>query len=247
MNTDPLIERLRAADPAGRDVARAVPSVARVHAARHRRRRVPAAGAVLVAAAALLLALPSLRGEDVVARAAAALRTPGVLHMHSVTRTADGRVSGAIESWRAANGDQRSLLREPDGRLVGEITIRDGVASSWNARSDELYLSRSTALDDEPLKQLSHAKAGHRDVSRRPDTTVRGIPVHVIVLSPTVAGEDPVPARTFYIDKRTNLPVRIAFGKTITDVLQAETLPRAEGAAELRMSPHASATVHDLR
>ena len=153
-----------------------------------------------------------------------------------------------MESWRAANGDRRAPLRGPDGRLVGEITIRDGVASSWNARSDELYLSRSTALDDDPLEATQSCEGGDiTNVTRRPDTTVRGIPVHVIVLSPTVAGEDPVPARTFCIDKRTNLPVRIAFGKTITDVLQAETLPRAEGAAELRMSPHTSATVHDLR
>jgi hypothetical protein len=247
MTTDQLIERLRAADPAGRAAGFAVPSVARVYAARRRRRRVPAAGGILLAAATVALALPALRGEDVVARAAAALRTPGVLHMHSVTRTADGRVSGSLESWRAVNGDRRALLRRPDGRLVGEITIRDGVAASWNARGDELYLSRDTALDDDSLEQLSHAKAGDRSVSRRPDTTVRGIPVHVIVIAPTVAGEDRVPARTYYIDKDTNLPVRIAFGKTITDVLQAEQLRGAGSAAELQMSPHPSAEVHDLR
>ena len=247
MTTDQLIERLQAADPAGRAAGLAVPSVARVHAARRRRRRVPAAGGILLVAAALAIALPALRGEDVVARAAAALRTPGVLHMHSITRTADGRVSGSLESWRAANGDRRALLRRQDGRLVGEITIRDGVASSWNARSDELYLSRDTALDDDSLEQLSHAKAGERGVSRRPDTTVRGNPVHVIVIAPTVAGEDRVPARTYYIDKDTNLPVRIAFGKTTTEVLQAEQLRGAGGAEELKMSPHPSAKVHDLR
>ena len=157
--------------------------------------------------------------------------------MHSVTRISDGRVSGSLESWRTADGDRRALLRRPDGRLVGEITIRHGVASSWNARSDELYLSRDTALDDDSLEQLSHAKAGHRGVSRRPDTTVRGIPVHVIVIAPTVAGEDPVPARTYYIDKDTDLPVRIAFGKTITDVLQAEQLRGAGSASELKCRP----------
>ena len=72
---------------------------------------------------------------------------------------------------------------------------------------------------------------------------MRGIPVHVIVIAPTVA-QDPVPARTYYIDKDTDLPVRIVFGRTITDVLRAER-SGAPGAAE--MSPHPSATVHDLR
>jgi hypothetical protein len=50
------------------------------------------------------------------------------------------------------------------------------------------------------------------------------------------------PAYTGY--EAPNLPVRIVFGKTVTDVLRAETL---RGAGKLRMSPHPTATVHDLR
>jgi hypothetical protein len=160
--------------------------------------------------------------------------------LHLVTVTQGG---GHAETWRARNGDERVLLYDAGGAVTGELALHGGESLSWNAEDDTLYRTRSSALDDDPLTLLSRAKAGAPGVTQRPDTTVRGIPVHVIALAATTAGGDPAPERVYYVDARTFLPVRIQFGASVTDVLHADRVRTAD----LAMSPHPSATVHDYR
>jgi hypothetical protein len=247
MTTDAPLGRLRAADPALRLADAPLPPLARVAAARRRRhsRTAARAGTVAAIAAVLALALPGSRGDDVIARAAAAVSGPDVLHTVTVTRTPDGGVAGRAESWRAPDGERRTLLYSSRGELTGEVTVRDGESLSWTAEHDTVYRVSSSALDDDPLGLLARARSGEEGVTRRADTTVRGIPVHVVVLAPTRAGDDPVPERIYYLDKETFLPVRIEFGETVTDVLETRTVPRQE--ADLEMAPHPSATVRDFR
>ncbi|MDA0158813.1 hypothetical protein OM076_00935 [Solirubrobacter ginsenosidimutans] len=248
---DCILERVRVADPAGAHPAASPPSFERVAAVRRRRAtrnvaRVGSGGTLLAVAAALSLALPGANGRDVIAQAAAALSGPGVLHTVTVTLGPDGRPSSRAETWHAPNGDQRTLVRSAGGTLIGEVTLDGDISSSWNANDNVLYRSLNTASDDDPLELLSKAGAGEPGVSQRDDTTIRGIPVHVIALSATTAGEDPVPERVYYIDKRTSLPVRFEFGTTVTDVLQAETLPPDQASDDLTMSSHPGATVRDF-
>jgi hypothetical protein len=246
---DLLISRLRAADPAG---AASPPPLARVAAARRRRTsrnlaRVGGAGGALAVAATLALALPGGRDADVIAQAAAALSGPEVLHTVTVTRAADGTPASRAESWRAPDGDRRTLVYSAAGALVAELVLSDDESASWNAAGDMLYLTENSALDDDPLALLARARAGDPGVSLRDDTSVRGIPVHVIALAPTTAGEDPVPERVYYVDKETFLPVRIEFGETVTDVLEADLVPLRRARGQLEMSPHPRATVRDFR
>jgi hypothetical protein len=240
MTADAVLERLRAADPA-LELDAPPPPPARVAAARRRRLarnagRVGGAGTAAAIAAVLTLALPGSQGEDVIARAAAAVSGPDVLHTITVTRSPDGRASNRAESWRAPDGDQRTLLYSSSGELTGEVTVRDGESLSWTAEGDRVIRISSSALDDDPLGLLAKARDGQEGVTRRADTTVRGIPVHVVALAPTRAGRDPVPERVYYLDKKTFLPVRIQFGETVTDVLKAETVPRGKAEHELTMS-----------
>lgn len=202
--TADLLERLRAADPA-RDVTGA-PPLERVRTARrHRRGGLGARAAVLAgAAAALTLALPSTHRADVVAQAAAVLNGPDVLHMITVTRQPGEPPSRRVETWRDAAGAGRFRVLSRDGR--------PGVAMPFGGGG----------LNDDPLSLLSHAREGAPGVALLPDTTIGDRQVHVIRLAPTRAGEDPVPVRTYYLDAKTFLPVRIQFGRTVTDVLKAE-------------------------
>jgi hypothetical protein len=236
--TSELMERLTAADPA--EGLTGAPPVARVHTLRRRRRsRRAAIAAALGVAAAGAVAFPLPHGTDVIAQAAAALNRPGVLHLVTVTQGGGGRA----ETWRAPDGDERVVLYDADGALTGELALHGGESLSWNAADDTLYRTRSTALGDDPLTLLSRAKAGAPGVTQRPDATVRGIPVHVIALAATTAGGDAAPERVYYVDRRTSLPVRIRFGAIVTDVLHADRV----GTADLAMSPHPGATVHDYR
>ena len=189
-------------------------------------------GLVLAVAATLALALPGSRGGDVIAQAAAAVSGPEVLHTVTVMRGQDGRA----ETWRAPDGDQRAVLYDADGAVVAELVVRDGHYTSWNAADGAVTRGRDTSLADDPLTLLGEARAGRPGVTLRADSTVRGIPVHVIALDPTRAGEDPVPERLYFVDKETFLPVRIQFGETVADVLEAETVPR--GQAPMTMSAH---------
>lgn len=235
--TDRLMERLSAADPAAAIADAPPPSLERVAAARRRRAsrtsaRVGGSGLVLAVAAILALALPGGRDGDVIAQAAAAVSGPEVLHTVAAIRGQDGRA----ETWRAPDGDQRTVLYDADGAVIAELVLRDGRYATWNAAEDTISRGRDTSLDDDPLTLLGQARAGRPGVTQRADTTVQGIPVHVIALEPTTAGEDPVPERVYFVDKETFLPVRIQFGETVTDVLEAETMPRGE--APLTMSAH---------
>jgi hypothetical protein len=237
MTTDAVIERLRAADPALPPAE--PPSLERVAAARRRRssgRVARFAGVAAIVAIGVLLAVPGSRRDDVIARAAAAVSGPGVLHTVTVTRPPDGGPANRAESWRAPDGDRRTLLYAADGKLTGEVTVRDGESLAWTAEGNEVVRISNSGLDDDPLGLLSRARAGEEGVSRRADTTVRGIPVHVVVLAPTRAGQDPVPERVYYLDRKTFLPVRIEFGETVTDVLEAKAVPPQE--ADLSMSRH---------
>jgi hypothetical protein len=208
--TSDLLERMRAADPA-RHVSGA-PPLERVRAARRRRTGGRGARAAVLAgaAAALTLALPSTHRTDVIAQAAAVLNGPDVLHMVTVTRLPDGEVSGRAETWRTSAGDGRVRLWARDGTLVGELKLG------------------GKALNDDPLTLLSQARAGAPGVELLPDATVGDRRVHVIRLAPTHAGEDPVPVRTYFIDAKTFLPVRIQFGRTVTDVLEAQLVTHQE-------------------
>jgi hypothetical protein len=241
MTTEAPLERLRAADPALRSAGAPPPPLARVIAVRRRRLtgNLGRIGAVAtIAAFGAMLALPGPQRDDVIAQAAAAVSGPDVLHTVTVTRTPDGRVAGRGESWRAPDGDRRTLLYSADGKLAGEVAIRDGESLSWTAGQDRVYRVAGTPLDDDPLGLLAEARAGEEGVTRRPDTTVRGIRVHVVALAPTRAGEDPVPERVYYLDAATFLPVRIEFGDTVTDILEVETIPRRQADRDLTMSRH---------
>ena len=210
--------------------------------------RLGGAGAALAVVATLAFAVPSAnQGGDVIARAAAALTGPDVLHTITVTRTADGRPAGKAESWRAPDGTQRSLLYSAGGELAGEVALRGGESLSWTAADNVIYRAKSTALDDDPLTLLSRAGDERAGITQLDDTTVHDTPVHVIALDPTLAGEDDAPRRIYYIDKRTYLPVRIEFGDTVTDVLEADTIPLERARRQLTMSAHPGATRHDLR
>jgi hypothetical protein len=247
--SDRLMLRMRAADPAIELPITPAPPLERVTAARRRRAarsvtRLGTTGAALAVVATLALAN---QGGDVIAQAAAALSGPEVLHTVSVTRTAGDQPAGKAESWRAPDGTQRSLLYSAGGELVGEVALRRGESLSWTAEDNVIYHSKSAALDEDPLTLLGRAKDAHAGVTQLDDTTVRGIPVHVIALDPTVAGEDEVPRRVYYVDKRTYLPVRIEFGDTVTDVLEAATIPVEQVRQKLTMSAHPGATRHDLR
>jgi hypothetical protein len=241
--SDGLMLRMRAADPAVELQGIPAPPLERVAAARRRRAsrsiaRLGAAGAALAVVATLAFAVPSANQDgDVIVQAAAALSGPDVLHTVSVTRTADGQPAGKAESWRAPGGTQRTLLYSADGELAGEVALLAGESVSWTAEGNEIHRTKSTALDDDPLTLLSRAADERSGVRQLDDTTVRGIPVHVIALDPTVAGEDKVPQRVYYIDKETFLPVRIEFGDTtVTDVLKAETIPLERAREQLKMS-----------
>ena len=250
MTTDHLIERVRAADPA-RSLPEALPpAFARVTAVRRRRvsRNTAWAGAtasMLAVAATLALALPGGRGVDVIAQAAAAIGGPEILHTVTVTTSPDGAVSGKTETWRAPDGDRRSVVTSADGTRTAELSLRDGQSLSWDAVSNTLYRTADTALEDDPLTLLARAREGRPGVTRRDDTTVRGVPVHVVAIAPTTAGSDPVPERVYYLDRETFLPVRIAFGEHITDVLVAEKLPADQAREHLELSPHPSAKKRD--
>jgi hypothetical protein len=249
---DELMLRVRAADPALALQGAPAPPLERVTAARRRRAsrgvaRLGGAGVALALAATLALAVPSSDRSDVVARAAAALSGPDVLHTVSVARTADGKPAGRAESWRAPDGRYRSLIYSAGGELVGEVALRGDESLSWSAQGNVIYRTRNTALDGDPFALLRKAGAGQASVTRRDDTTVRGVPVHVVALTPTVAGEDTAPERVYYIDTETYLPVRIEFGDTVTDMLEADTIPLERAKRQLSMSAHPGATRHDLR
>ncbi len=170
------------------------------------------------------------------AAAAAALHAPGVLHMVTETTGPDGSVSRA-EIWRAPNGDRRIVLRRGDGRVVGEISLQGAVSLSWNAEDNVIDRSRNSGADDDPLSLLSRARDGEPGVSERPDASVDGRPVHVVALAAGRFGGDSAPERVYYLDARTFLPVRVRYGATLTQVLEAERLPRAD----LSLSAHPGA------
>jgi hypothetical protein len=247
---DRIMQRLSAADPAStRD--QAPPPLERVTAARRRRSsrntaRIGGAGTLLAVAATLALVLPGTEGRDVIAQAADRLSGPDVLHTVTITRRT-GEAASKAESWRAPDGDQRHVVRAASGEIVAELALRDDESLSWDAKDDILYKTANTALEDDPLTLLSQARAGHAGFTQLEDATVRGIAVHVIALGPKVAGDDPVPERRYFIDKETFLPVRIEFGETVTDVLEAETIPLEDASRLLTMSPHPTATVRDFR
>ncbi len=252
VDTTTAIERLRALDPADGLGPRAIPSHREVLAVRRRRSlrratRFGSAGAVLAICGALAIGLPGTPPRvDIVGQAAAALGGPEVLHMVTRAELNGHQASGTAESWHAPGGASRTLLRDADGTAIGEVADADGLSQSWNAKDNVLYrFSGGHPLADD-AEILGQAEAGRADTTLLPDTTVRGIPVHVVRVAPTHAGEDAVPQRTYFIDEQTSLPVRIAFGDNFTDVLKAEKIPLDKVPASLlEMSPHPDARVVD--
>jgi hypothetical protein len=244
IDTTTATERLRMLDPAAGLDSLALPSPTRVLAARRRRasrraRHLGSVGIAAIACGAVALAPPGGHDEGVVARASAALGGPEVLHM--VTRAVPDahHAAGTSETWRAPGGTRRTVVRSADGTLVAELVEGGGVSQSWNAEGNVLYRFRGGHPLADDLELLGQVQAGRADATQLPDATVR--------VAPTTAGDDAVPARTYFIDEQTNLPVRIAFGDRAVDVLEAQRIPLDHvDPSTLRMSPHPGAEVRDL-
>jgi hypothetical protein len=132
---------------------------------------------------------------------------------------------------------RRIVLLRGDGRVVGEISLQGAVSLSWNAEDNVIDRSRNSGADDDPSSLLSRARDGEPGVSERPDASVDGRPVHVVALAAGRFGGDSAPERVYYLDARTLLPVRVRYGATVTQVLEAERLPRDD----LSLSAHPGA------
>lgn len=254
-----LDHRLRVADPAATqafDAARARPRMAAPAPARRGalpsgRWALGAVAAAAVAVAIVVAALPGTSRLDVVERAAAAVGRDQVLHTVNETYS-DDRLVGRSEAWtRHAAGDvqTRMVLRDADGRLVGEwANGQDGQVRSWDARRNVEDRNRDVGgIANEQYALLERAAAGDAGVTRLADAEVRGVPVYVVAIEAGRVGSDPAPRRVLYLDKTTFLPVRVTFGAARTEILRSELIPLDDGGAEaLKMGEHPGATVRPV-
>jgi hypothetical protein len=212
---DDALARLEAADPV--DPARFEPPALALdqleEAPRPRRRRRPRAllaPAVAIAAAAAAVLLLPRGGDDVIARAAAALSGDEVVFVEA-RKVESGRVVTRERLWTSGDGTQRRMLvYTPYGGLESEIVdtpardtifrLRDGRADVFEGRGDV-----ATPFQGDPLTLLARAREGSDGLRVIGDGRVRGQRVHLLETRGPFTARIAVSAETF-------LPVTATIG-----------------------------------
>ena len=193
---------------------------------RHRPRTTVGLAAAITATTAAVFLVPGGGDEDVLARAAAALRGNEIVFTEA-RKVEDGRVVSRELSWASGDGERRRVVvYKPGGELESEIVDTPERASIFTPgdRKVDLFEGRANIpaeLAGDPMTLLARARESRDGLRLVGEDHVAGQRVHLI----EARRRDGLGATRIAVSADTYLPVSATIGLSTYEYDRIEKLP----------------------